>query len=345
MQTLLFLSSGLFLGWSLGANDAANVFGTAVGTRMLSFRAAALIGSVFVIIGAMAGGSGTAETLGRLGSIQTLPGAFTVALAAALTILWMTRLGLPVSTTQGIVGAIVGWNIYSQVAVNQETLIDIVGTWVFGPILAAVFAVMLFGLASFLARNVPVGIFVMDAFTRFALAVAGAFGAYSLGANNIANVMGVFTEIGVFGPAQFLGLEISGRVQLFALGGVAVSVGIITYSRKVMETVGTHIYQLSPVAALIVVLSSSLVLFLFASEELKMWLTVRGLPSLPLVPVSSSQAVVGAVVGIGIAKGGRNVRYGKLATIASGWVTTPLAAGIASYMLLFFMDNVFLLQV
>ena len=34
----LFLSSGLFLGWSLGANDAANVFGTAVATKMVRFR-------------------------------------------------------------------------------------------------------------------------------------------------------------------------------------------------------------------------------------------------------------------------------------------------------------------
>jgi len=38
MDVLLYLSAGLFLGWSLGANDAANVFGTAVGTRMIKFR-------------------------------------------------------------------------------------------------------------------------------------------------------------------------------------------------------------------------------------------------------------------------------------------------------------------
>ncbi len=43
VAVLVFLSSGLFLGWSLGANDAANVFGTAVGTRMVRFTTAAVI--------------------------------------------------------------------------------------------------------------------------------------------------------------------------------------------------------------------------------------------------------------------------------------------------------------
>ena len=51
LTVLVFLSSGLFLGWSLGANDAANVFGTAVGARMIRFGTAAIICSVFVILG------------------------------------------------------------------------------------------------------------------------------------------------------------------------------------------------------------------------------------------------------------------------------------------------------
>ena len=61
----IFLASGLFLGWSLGANDAANVFGTAVGTRMVTFATAALICSVFVILGAVISGAGAAHTLGK----------------------------------------------------------------------------------------------------------------------------------------------------------------------------------------------------------------------------------------------------------------------------------------
>ncbi len=134
IAVLLFLTSGLFLGWSLGANDAANVFGTAVGTRMVRFTTAALICSIFVILGAVISGAGAAHTLGKLGSVNALAGSFIVALSAALTVYWMTRIGLPVSTTQAIVGAIIGWNLFSESITDTDTLFKILGTWVASPV-------------------------------------------------------------------------------------------------------------------------------------------------------------------------------------------------------------------
>ena len=96
---LIFLFGGFFLGWSLGANDAANVFGTAVGTRMVSFTSAAIICSVFVILGAIISGAGTTETLGKLGAINALPGAFAACVAAGISVYLMTKVGLPVSVS------------------------------------------------------------------------------------------------------------------------------------------------------------------------------------------------------------------------------------------------------
>ncbi|MFP4375291.1 MAG: inorganic phosphate transporter [Spirochaetaceae bacterium] len=345
LTTIFFLSSGLFLGWSLGANDAANIFGTAVGTKMVRFQVAALVASAFVVLGAVAAGTGASETLGRLGSVNALPGAFTVALAAGLTVLWMTRLRLPVSTTQAIVGAIIGWNLFAGMETNFRALTTIVSSWVAGPILSMVVAAALFFLARSFLRHVRMSIILQDAYTRTALVLAGAFGAYSLGANNIANVMGVFVPVSPFSPAELLGIGLSSPQQLFLLGGIAIALGIYTYSYRVMQTVGNDLYKLSPVSALIVVLAHSVVLFLFASEDLKSWFELRNLPWFPLVPISSSQAVVGGVLGIGIAKGGRNINWGLLGRIAMGWVSTPLAAAVASFVLLFIVQNLFLLEV
>ena len=96
---LFFLTSGLFLGWSLGANDASHIFGSAVGSKMVTFRKAAIIASVFFILGAVLQGSGTSHTLGKLGSVNAIGGSFTLALAAAVTIYMMTKFALPISTT------------------------------------------------------------------------------------------------------------------------------------------------------------------------------------------------------------------------------------------------------
>jgi PiT family inorganic phosphate transporter len=342
IAVLFFLTSGLFLGWSLGGNDAANVFGTAVGTQMIRFSTAAIICSVFVILGAVISGSGAAHTLGKLGAVNALPGSFMAAFSAALSVYLMTKLGLPVSTTQAIVGGIIGWNLFSETRTDGATLTTILSTWVICPVLAAVIAIALFKLVSWVIRKTKPHLLRTDAYTRLGLLLAGAFGAYSLGANNIANVMGVFVPASPFTDFNVLGLfTFSSIQQLFLLGALAVAVGVLTYSKGVMMTVGGRLLPLSPVAAWVVVIAHSLVLFLFASEGLEHLLIEAGLPTIPLVPVSSSQAVVGAVIGIGILKGGRSIQWRVLGSIGIGWIATPVLAGLVCFVGLFFLQNVF----
>ena len=338
---ILFISSGLFLGWTLGANDAANVFGSAVGSRMLSFTRAAVIASVFVIMGAVVQGSGASDTLGRLGSVNAIGGAFTVALAAGVTVYFMTKAGLPVSTTQAIVGAIVGWSFFTDNSIDSGALVQIVTTWITGPVLGALFAFALYHLVKITRKRIRIHLLQYESYIRTGLMIVGAFGAFSLGANNIANVMGVFVPSISLGDANFGLFTLTGEQQLFFLGGIAIAAGILTYSKKVMETVGANLLELTSEAALVVVLSQALVLFIFSSSSLSGLMVRIGLPAIPLVPVSSTQVVVGAVIGIGLYKGVRNINLKVLGGIASGWITTPVAAGLLSFILLFFVKNLF----
>lgn len=108
-----------------------------------------------------------------------------------------------------------------------------------------------------------------------------------------------------------------------------------------MMTVGDGIMPLTPVGAWVVVIAHSIVLFLFSSIELEHFLASNGLPTIPLIPVSSSQAVVGAVIGIGLLKGGKGIRWRVLGNIASGWVTTPIIASVVCFVMLFILQNVF----
>ena len=346
LTILLFLLGGLFLGWSLGANDAANVFGTAVGTRMVSFKTAAIVCSVFVILGSVISGAGTTETIGKLGAINALPGAFACCVAAGFSVYLMTKFGLPVSTTQAIVGAIIGWNLFTGSNTDLKVLTTILATWIICPILAGLIAIVIFLTVKKIINNSKIHILRLDAYTRISLLLAGAFGAYSLGANNIANVMGVFVNISPFTDINISSFFVFTSIQqLFLLGGLAIAFGVFTYSKRVMFTVGNDLLKLSPLSAFVIVLSHSVVLFLFASQGISNFLISLNLPSLPLVPVSSSQAIIGGVIGIGLLKGGKEVKWSVAGKISIGWVVLPLITMVIAMLILFILKYMFNLNV
>ena len=345
MQFLIFLSSGLFLGWSLGANGAANIFGSAVGSKMIRFRKAALVASVFVVIGAVFQGRGNADTLSRLGTVDALAGGFTVALCAAITVFALTRYAIPVSTSQAIVGAIIGWSSFVGKPTDYNVLTTIVSTWIIAPLLGLMFAALLFMALRKLMHKLKIHVLKLDAYIKITLFIVGAFGAYSLGANNVANVMGVFINSAPNVVLEFGLFSLDGVQLLFLIGGLSIAAGIFTYSEKVIRSLSNGINSLSSEAAIVVVLSQALVLFIFSSSTLSNAIASTGLPAIPLVPVSSTQVMIGAVIGIVLIKGAREINYKTLGTIAVGWIIAPLAAGLLTFIALFFVQNVFNLQV
>lgn len=336
------ITSGLFLGWSLGANDAANIFGTAVTTRMLKFKVAAGIASVFIILGAMVDGAGTTHTLGVLGDVNALAGSFTVALAAALAVTLLIKRGLPVSVSQAIVGAIIGWNLFTSSPTDIKSLINIIITWIISPALACGFSFLIFNAFKAIVIKAKIHMLELDIYTRVGLIIVAAFGSYSLGANNIAKVVGVFITSSPFKDLVFFDfIKISGINQLFLIGALSMALGVITYSHKTISTIGSHIFKLTPLSALSSILGASAVLFIFSSESLSRAVSSLGLPSIPLVPVSITQAMVGAVAGIGFAKGGRYINFKIIGKIALGWLITPISALLICIIALFFVQNVF----
>lgn len=86
-----------------------------------------------------------------------------------------------------------------------------------------------------------------------------------------------------------------------------------------MMTVGNEIAPLDEYAAFIAALAGAITVELFTQVG---------------VPVSSSQAIVGGVAGVGLVKGARTVSRRTLIEIVIGWVSTPISAGIISYFLL-----------
>ena len=157
---------------------------------------------------------------------------------------------------------------FSKSSTDNVVLAQILSTWILCPILAAIFAIFLVKISRFLSFRLAIHMITLDALKRIALIFAGAMGAYALGANNIANVIGVFIPAEPF-PELHLGqVSINSTQQLLFLGGLSIALGVFTFSKRVMATVGKELGSLSSTTALIAVLAHSLVLFVFASRGL-----------------------------------------------------------------------------
>jgi PiT family inorganic phosphate transporter len=292
------LLGGVFLGWSLGANDAANTFGSAVSSRMVKFWTAAVLAAVFVLIGALLEGGSGIETLKGLTDLS-LKQAVVSSIAAAVTVTLMTVLSLPVSTSQAAVGAILGIGFLNR-DINIAGLGKVVACWVGTPLGGVLAAVVLYKVLAFAFNRSPLDLIRSDICLRIALVFAGIYASYALGANNVANVTAVFVGAGKLNV-----------LQACLIGGGSIALGILTFSRGVMQTVGRKLVRLDPFSALIVVLAEGLTIHFY---------TFMG------VPVSTSQAVVGAVLGIGLLKGINTVNRRTMANIAIGWLLTPVVA-------------------
>jgi PiT family inorganic phosphate transporter len=290
------------MGWSLGANDAANLFGPMVGSGAMRFWTAAILASIFVLVGAMTVGGGCFATYDAIGT-QTLLSAFLVTLAAGLTVTLMTVLGLPVSSTQAVVGAILGAGLLTG-GVSFAPLTKIGLSWILTPIGGLVAAYIPYKLLVLFPRALPSRLVQRAGVIRVGLILVTCYSAYALGANNVANVTGVYVSSGFLSPT--LGAVI---------GALAIGLGILTFSRRVIETVGNGLVQLDAVTALIAILAEAITLNVY---------TVIG------VPVSASQAVVGAVLGIGLVKGVKTIDGRVLLRVLFGWVGTPAIAGLLS---------------
>lgn len=283
------------MGWSLGANDASNLFGAAVSSRMIKFWTAALLAAFFVLVGALVEGGAGIETLKGLTQL-TLEQAVVCSVAAALTVTAMTVLGLPVSTSQAVVGAIVGIGLLNR-HINLDGLEKVVLCWIGTPLGGAFFAVIVYKVLAFIYNKAPLSLIQSDALIRFLLVAAGSYGAYTLGANNVANVTAVFVG--------------AGKLDVFSatlVGGLSIGLGIVTFSHRVIATIGRRLIKVDAFSALVVVLAEALTVHAY---------TFVG------VPVSTSQALVGAVVGIGFLRGINSVRGKTLLNVFLAWVLTP----------------------
>ena len=306
---------GLYLGWGIGANDSANIFGTAVATNVIRFRTAIILIAIFVVVGSMLEGPKLFDHL-TFSKESSSNMALAATLAAAITVTFITYLSIPTSTSQAAVGAFMGIAIgVSGISgVAWSKFITMLICWILNPIACIILCIILLKGIGYLLSRIVRNDLIRDRIYKIGLIIFGCYGAYTLGANNVVVTTAPYYHAGMFGP-------IGSRAAFWAatIGGISIAIGALTYSRRVMITIGKKITPLSPFSAMIVVMTHSLALHFFTQFN---------------IPVSSSQAVVGAVIGVGLFHGAKTINKKTMAKIFAGWLITPLIATLLAFGLL-----------
>ena len=214
---------------------------------------------------------------------------------------------IPTSTSQAIVGGVVGIGLAVGAEIDFSKFILIAQSWIICPILVMALAYGLMHLVRLvLSRFETSSILFQQAFGYLAI-LSACYVAYSMGANNAGNAVGPVANLNIFPP----------KLLLF-IGGLSIAVGAYTYGKKVADTVGKGITQLDIPSAFVAQVCSAFGMHLF---------------SLFGIPVSTSSAIVGAVVGVGLVKGARSISKKTVVTILLGWILTPTLAGSFSFLL------------
>jgi len=303
------LGAGAYVGWNIGANDTANCIGTTVGCGLISFKKAAILTAVFVIVGAMLQGEHVMKTIGK-GIVKTDLNYLAVCVAlicSGFFVTLATFYKIPTSTSQAIVGGVVGIGLSVGAEIDYAKLMIIAESWLICPILVMTLSFGLMVLLKFILNKFRTkSLLFQQAFGRLAI-LSACYVAYSMGANNAGNAVGPIANLDIFPPKVLL-----------LIGGVSIAMGAITYGRKVADTVGKGITPLDIPSAFVAQISSAFGMHLF---------------SLFGIPVSTSSAIVGAVVGVGLVRGAKAISRKTILTILIGWVLTPTLAGMVSFVL------------
>jgi PiT family inorganic phosphate transporter len=388
---------GLAMTWSVGANDLANIMSTTIGSGAVRIRTAIIIAIIFEFAGAFFGGGGVSDTL-RGGIINPemltatpyvlLYGMLASLVAGTLWMLTASYLGMPVSITNTIVGAIVGFGILviGPKAMHWNKVIAIGVSWLASPILAALMAYLLFASIQNLVFSsaTPLEAAKKKAFIYFFLVgvilanmiIIKTLEHFQMGHHHIYNwliTLGCGALVTLFGhrriqgiqhngfdglQSHFIGIEkifallmgLTACAMIFAhgsndvavavgpmaavitiaksdghnlyssnlpvwitlLGTSGVLVGFLMYGRRVIETVGKGITNLTPSRAFCATLAAATAVIISTSAG---------------IPVSATQTLVGGILGVGLARGIGALNIAVVRNIFVSWIiTVPIGA-------------------
>ena len=151
--------------------------------------------------------------------------------------------------------------------------------------------------------------------------------AFAHGSNDVANAIGPLAAVvSIVGNEGEIGAKAVLAWWILPLGGIGIVLGLALFGKRVMATIGTGITHLTPSRGFAAELAAASTVVIASGTGL---------------PISTTQTLVGAVLGVGMARGIAALNLGVVRNIVVSWVVTlPIGAGL-SIMFFFMLKSMF----
>jgi inorganic phosphate transporter, PiT family len=309
----------LFFDYTNGFHDAANAIATSVSTRALTPRIALILAAVMNFVGALLG-QGVAKTVQSVLTIDDVSATqgLVIVLAGLLgAIIWNLitwYLGLPSSSTQALIGGLVGAGLLGGVTVEWQTIIDkVVLPMLASPVVgfALAFLLMLAIMWIFRRRNphrVQRNFRMLQTLSAAALALGH-------GLQDAQKTMGVIF-LAVTTAGYYSASDESLPLWIVISSASAISLGTYSGGWRIMRTLGRRIIHLDPARGFAAETAATAVLYTtaFVFEA----------------PISTTHTITSAIMGVGATKRFSAVRWGVARSIVIAWILTFPMAGSAA---------------
>ncbi len=313
-ELLIVIGLALIFDFLNGMRDASNIVATMISSRAFSRGAALGIAAVSEFLGPFLFGVVVAKTIGDeivQSSVLTLNVIGAALLGAIIWNLITWYFGIPSSSSHALIGGLLGAVLMGPglTAIKFGGLNKVLIALFVFPLIGFVVGFLLTRLIYFLVRGATPGVNNFFKRSQFFTAVALAF---SQGTNDAQKTMGVIALSLVIG-----GVLPSFRIPFWVIvvSAGAIALGTSLGGWRTIRTLGAKFYKIRPLHSFSTQLSSAGVM-LFAS--------LLGLP------VSTSQVVSSAVLGVGSSERVSKVRWSVVEDIVSAWLVTIPASALLS---------------
>ncbi len=326
----------MFLAINMGGSGTGPAFSVAFGANVLKKTSVPALFGLMVFLGAIIAGKATSATVGKglvNPELMNYAQVSIILFAVSISLLVANLFGIPQSTSQSTVLAVIAPGIYFHELNYRKVFFEVIPTWFILPIIAFILSLIIgkYIYTPLRRRGYTISSRINDHYMlRWAIIFASLYVAFSIGANNVANASGPLTSM----TMNELGLGNQGGrllilIMIMSTMIVAPSFGIGSslFGEKILRNTGKELFLFGRIEAVIIAIISA-TLLLAAS-------LFKG------IPTSLVQLNVGAILGIGVARlGPRNIfRKTAVRKFFLMWLIAPIIAFLISWYLTFLADK------